>query len=142
MDIQQNHTDNTECIKYLFAMHGFVAGMIISMSKSKYRRMHPLNLVVFNASIQVIPKIGDEFWIEPCDVDLTKSHKKLLELSKTINGSILVYGERRHKLMAHYYKGQLRYRVPWHPILWKVRSYLRNWRWHLKLWMEKLKRRR
>jgi len=123
-------------IKELFRKYGFYDHRMITHSKSFYRWFHPLNLIVFNASIQVMPKEGEEFWIHMCDIDLTAEKRKLEALSKQIEGHIFVYSEHGAFLYAHFSNGKLKYRIAWHPLWWAVKRFFmwpyykyRNWKW-------------
>ena len=125
--------------KELFRRYKLYDHRMISHSKSWYRWFHPCNLVVFNASLQVMPKWEPEFWIHMCDLDLTKEKKKLEALSKQIEGHIFVYSEHGAYLYAHFFNGKMKYRIAWHPIAWAIKRIL-LWPYHRYRWWRWLKR--
>jgi len=126
--------------KELFRKYGFFDGRMISHSKSFYHHFHPFDLVIFNASIQVLPADEEEFWIHMCDLNLSKEKDKLLALSKQVQGHIFIYGEHQAILYAHFYLGKEGYRRPWHPITWAIRRFfMRPLEWYR--WRKFLKRR-
>jgi len=124
----------------LFRKYGFFDGRMISHSKSFYHHFHPLDLVLFNASIQVLPGYEDEFWINMCDLNLSKEKKKLRTLSQQIQGHVFVYSEGQQILYAHFYLGKEGYQHAWHPVISWFRSLMvRPLEWYR--WRKFLKRR-
>ena len=63
-------------------------GMLLSMSKSGYRRSNPDNVVFFNANLCTE---NEKIWWG--DLDLTKSKEKLLELAREMKETLFVLAE-------------------------------------------------
>lgn len=68
---------------------GLPRSRLISMSKSGYRKRHPDNAVVFNATIA--DAMGAPLWWG--DVDLTLDESKLVELAEQIGIDLYLYFE-------------------------------------------------
>ena len=123
--------------KDLCVSYGFRNGRKLSLSKSTYRYFHPLDCVIFNAYLLVLPAGEEKFWIKACDLNLTKEKKKLEALSSALDGHIFVYGEGGVPLYAHIDRGKIRYLRSWHPVLWFLRRLIMRpvewYRWR-KFW--------
>lgn len=68
------------------------SGYMLSDSKSGYKMQNPENFILFNANIFVIN--GSEYakiWFG--DIDVTKSHKQLRDLSESLNRTVYVLRE-------------------------------------------------
>ena len=64
-------------------------GTVITFNKSKYRRSHPNNIIVFNSNVIIDNK---KYWFG--DIDVTLSKDKLVELSKDLDDTIYILYEK------------------------------------------------
>lgn len=64
-------------------------GNILSSCRTRYRKTHPNNLIIYNSNIFV-----DNVRLWNGDIDITISNDDLIEISKLLNKSIyVVFGE-------------------------------------------------
>ena len=68
---------------------GLSIGRLISGSKTLYRKRYPKNFVCFNANI-FVEDLGKVWW---GDIDITKEHKKLLEIAEKLNLDLYILYE-------------------------------------------------
>ena len=81
--------NSKQYILELFTEYNLVLGRLISYSKSTYRKVHPNNLVLFNANI-FTESLG-KIWHG--DLDVTKDEKKLQIICNNIGEDLYILSE-------------------------------------------------